>query len=168
MQTGDTFFIIQTPPECIGNRSRLFENLFQHEMIEAAFFDSIQRPFNLLDIWRDSDFIDGGDFEIIGGNVRNLALLQVDHLTGMPDESGNIRGHKIFSMTASDNQRRPRTRDHNFAWMISRDNRNPVSALDEYKGCPHSLEQVTFIILLDQVRQDFCIGFGTELMPIFF
>ena len=78
------------------NGSGLFHDLFEHKVLIAAFFSSLNAPGDPADF-----FVNGGAGTVehndaVCGQLRKLSVLQIDRVPGMGHQSGNIGGKVIF------------------------------------------------------------------------
>ena len=78
------------------NGSGLFHDLFEHKVLVAAFFSSLNAPGDPADF-----FVNGGAGTVehndaVRGQLRKLSVLQIDCISGMGHQSSNIGGKVIF------------------------------------------------------------------------
>ena len=83
--------------------------------------------------------------------------------------AGNIAGHEIFVFAQADDDRRAGARRDDFARVLGGENRQGVDAAQPLDGLAHGVfERAAVHVFLDQVRDDFGIRLGDELVAFLF
>src|SRR5690606_40548489 len=68
---------VKPSPHAVANRSRLFENLLQHEVVVATLFDGFEREFQRMNVWGHRNVLDRLDRQAIGIDNRNFTVVEI-------------------------------------------------------------------------------------------
>ena len=161
-KTDPTLINSHTSPHDIVHNGRLFKNLFEHEMLKAAFlyffegkikfcynfflFNIINRLYNVAVLFHYS----------------KLAIGEINNFIGVLNNRSSIRCNEIFPGTDTDHQWTSLTCNDDLVGFPRRDHTNPVCPINMTKSVTGSRFKVQRGITLpypvDQVNQHLGIG----------
>ena len=127
-----SFLSIESSSKTIFNGSWLFMYFFEHEVVVSSFFQCFEMQFQFFDIgtFQFFDFVVQLHPFVLIQN-RYIAVVQVDHLLGIFNNRGGIRGHiKIIFFTDSHHQWAAFACGHQFVLGIFAHHNNGISSND--------------------------------------
>ncbi len=100
------------------------------------------------------------------GYDRNLAILQIHHISRDWDDRRDIGCHHVLVFANPDHQWRANAGRDKRVRMSRVNNGNAVRARNEMECLFHSGRKITAVTLLDEVRKYLGVGIGCKCMPL--
>ena len=153
--------------QIVGNgffdRGGLLHDLFEHEVVVAAFFraGNIPGDDHFGTVHRMPVGIE--NFHAVFGQPDHLVILQRQHAAGIRQHRGNIRSDEIAEICQSHDQRAGVAHCDQLVGMIVAQNAQRVGALQTGNGFVHRVHQIAGVVLAHQMRHHFGVGFGQKL-----
>ena len=158
----------------IANRAGLLINFLEHEMLEAALFRQDRIPGHMLDLPPHRPSVEVRKMHAVGRDHGHIAVRQKENVARMMQNCRHIRSDEILVVAQSNHRRRPVARRHNLVGLVARNHRQRENSGQLLHRLPHRIFQrraaVPFEldgIFLDQMRNDFGIGLGGEVVAFF-
>ena len=157
-------------PNGIHDGSRLFENFFQHEMLEPAFFQGFQLHFQRVNFRRDLVVLDGSDEQAACPvHTRNLLVFEVNHVLRVFDDGCGIRRDEVLRLCPNaDDERAGFSCTNQLIRIILIHHNDGVGPLHTGERKAHAVEQIPFcgfLDFLDEVCEHFGIRITFENVP---
>ena len=109
--------------------------------------------------------IEIGDLHALRRDDGDIAIGEEKNLARMMKQRGNIAGDKIFIFAKAHDRRRTEPRGDDFVGLTRRENGERVNAREALDGLADSIfERLILEIFLDEMRDNFGIGFSDELV----
>ncbi len=156
--------LTHAPQHGIAHGARLLKNFFEHEMLVAAFFRHDGIPQNMGNLALDGASVEIGQMHAVGRQDGDVAIAQEEHVAGVAQDGGHVGRDEIFSVAQPDHHRRAHARRDDLVGIRTRDHAQGEDAVQVFHGAPHRVLQIPFVILFHQVRDDFGVGLGNELV----
>jgi hypothetical protein len=141
----------------------------------AVELGGIDGPSDFVDDRGDVLHVEGGDGELPGGDVDDLAVLEVDDVLGAAHQRGDVRGEDVFVFTYAEDQRRAFACGENFAGAILAEHGDAVGALDVAEGFADGVKKAALaggrrgflgVVVGDEIGQHLGIRFGVERVAL--
>ena len=158
---------VETAAKTIVNGTGLLEDLFEHEMIVAAFFDG--RQFNIELGYERSDLFIAQVLqdEFIGCNDGKLVIVYVYHILGVLQHGRSVGTEEMLSLADTDHERTSLAGRHNGIGMVGIQQEYHVGAGYPFKRYPNRFFQVALVVLpyvFNEVEQYLGIGIAGEFV----
>src|SRR5262245_41038492 len=140
----------------------LFVNFLQHEMLEAAFFSKDGIPRDVLELWFALFPAGVKKPNSITSHDRNFVLVKKKDRPCVRNKGGNIGSDEAFAIHAADDNRCSFADGYDLLRIVSRHHRECKQAFQFRERLQDGLFQISPKVLLDQVGDNFRIGFGSE------
>ena len=100
------------------------------------------------------------------GHHGNFAVAEKENIAGVFQDRGNVRSDKVLAIADTDYHRRPQARGDDRIGLIGRKHRQGKDAAQFADRLAHCLFKTIALleVLFNQVRYDFGVGFGDEVM----
>lgn len=152
----------------VGDRLRLLGDLLEHEVVVAALLGGGGVPVDVV-----LPDVGGRPVEVrhrhrVPAQLDHLVLAQLDRLTGVGDERGDIRGEERLPRPDPHHQGvAPRT--HHHIRLIGVHGHQREGALQPPRHQPHRLGEVGAggVLLGEEVGDDLGVGLGGQFVPAF-
>jgi hypothetical protein len=154
----------EAAPECAPDALGLLADLLQHEVGVAPQLDGLEIPVN---VGHGADLFPGlhvDDPVALGGEHRDVALVEVDHRAGVLQDRRSIRGHEVLAVAQTEQHGRASTGHDDLAGVIMGHHGQSVCTLHVRQGRDHALLEVLPGRVLHQVGQYLGVGVGGELV----
>ena len=159
---------------CVFQRCRLLEYLLFHEVAEGSKFALVNLPIDLAD---DGGYGFVGDRcygKIIGGEVDDMPVVQVNDVASASEEGGHVACDHVFALTEAEAQGGTLACSDDVVWAVGANDRDAVGALDVQEAFAHRFEEPVFtvigiffaVVVGDQVYKGFGISVGYELVAL--
>ena len=149
------------------DRLRLLEDLLEHEVLEAALLDLVERPIDAADAFRDTARVEVEHLVAVLREHAHLAVVQVHDLSGVLQDRRGVARDVVLVVTEADEQRTAVPRADDLVGVAARDDGNPVRALNQVERVDHAVfERVAIHRRLDQMREHFRVRLGLEGVPL--
>src|SRR6266705_5402211 len=104
----------------------------------------------------------------LSGENSNVTVREEKHFAGMLEQGRDVAGDEIFSIAEANHRRRAEASRNNLLWIIRGEENQRVDAAQFLQRAAHRfLERNTALrIFLDEVRDDFGVSFGDELVAL--
>ena len=102
----------------------------------------------------------------MGGKHRHFPILQIAHLPGVLDDGGDIRGQHVEVRPVSQDQGRVLPHCHQPVWLVGADDAQGISPLDAVEHLAHRVQQVAFIVVVQQLGHHLRICLRDEGYPL--
>ena len=103
----------------VAHRTRLLINLFEHEMLEPAFFRHDRVPGDVLDLTNYGLSVEVGETNPLGCDHGEVAIGKEKQVARVIQDRGHVGGYKIFIFAKSDDRGRAVAGCHNLIWLIN-------------------------------------------------
>ena len=120
----------------------------------------------MCETWRSHGLaVEVGEIDALGRQDGHIAVVQKEHVAGMAQDGGHIGGDEKFVIAQADRRPAGRSARPRFCCgsrlEMTLMAKTPVICLH---GLAHRVFQVAVEIFLYQMRDDFGIGFGVEVV----
>src|SRR5262249_36660228 len=152
------FRYIQAAAKAVEDRVGLFEDLLDHEMIVAAFFDGCQLQVQLLDVGGQLFVAQVLEDELVGFQDGQLVVIDVYDLFGVFDDGGGVGGKEMFSFPDTDDQGAAFPGGDDRVGLIFIQQDDDIGAYDPFEGDANGFFQAAIVVLLyvfDEIEEDF-------------
>ncbi len=143
-------------------------------MLEAALFRHDGVPGHVLHLALDGLSVEIGELHAVGGDHGEVAIGQKENVTSVVENGGNVGSHKVFVVAQTDHERRSIAGGHDFVGLVDGDYAEREDSAEFLHGAADCFfERGTMAIagfekvFLDQVSDDFGIGFCREGVALF-
>ncbi len=130
----------------------MLEDFLEHEVCVAALFGILDRPLQLLDFGLARLARHVADFNAVGGNPHQFAVVDIRDALGVFHNRRCVAGQEILPFAEADHQRRFVARRDDFAGVCRVQHHNRVSSSHLAERRPHGRKQVAVVMARDQVR----------------
>ena len=138
----DVHFFQKNSPGVLGDAAercfldgvRLLVNLFEHEVLEAAFFGHDGIPGDALGCALHGMAVEIGDFDALLGDDGEVAVGEKEEIAGVIEESGNVAGHEVFVFAEADDYGRAVAGGDDFSWIVGGDNDEREDSRELFDG----------------------------------
>ena len=146
----------------VGNGVGLLENFFQHVMRKVIEFHGIGLPFNPFRFTCN---------RLVGQRINGIfmrphrddvVILEIHDLVGAAQEGSDIARQEHFVLPNTEHHRRTTPCRHQFMRMIGVHDDEPVGPGHLPQGALDRLGEIAGILVFNQVRDHFGIGFRAE------
>ena len=148
----------------------LLKDFLLHEMLEAALFRHDGVPGDMLHGALDGVAVEIHDADALRREHGDVAVGQEEHVARVGKNRGNVAGHEILALAQADDRRRPGARRNDLVRVRRGKNGQGIDAGELLHRFPHGVFERAAVlhVLFHQVGDDFGIGFGDELVALFF
>ena len=163
-QLGDALVVDQAAAHAVADGLGLLVDLLQHEVIEAALFDLLEIPVDLVDLLVGRDVVDGLGDETVAAHRHHLVVVEIDDLLRVLQDGGHVGGEEVLVARDADDERRAVAHADDLVGLLLAHDDEPVGAFELRHGQTHRFLQRTggLVELLHQVRDDLGVGLGRE------
>ncbi len=119
----------------------LLEDLLLHEMRVAVELGGIDGPGDLIHNRGDILHVEGRDEELLGGDVDNFAVFQVNDVLRAADEGGDVGREDVFIITHAEDERGSFAGGDDLVGGVAAEHGDAVGALDVAKGLAHGVDE---------------------------
>ena len=169
-EIGRAAILGKTAAHGVFERDRLLEDFLLHEMGVGAHFGVGHRPGHLVDKRRHRLLIEGGDPELLRGEVDDFAVFQVNDRLGAGDNRRDIAGDDVLAVAQAEDERRTFPGGHHFAGEIDAHGHDAVGAFGMEEGLAHGGEAAVLlggvrflrVVVGDEVAKDLRVRLGLE------
>ncbi len=153
-------------PSSVSRTARgLLEDFLLHEMLEAALFGHDGVPGDVLQAGGYGMAIEIHHADALRREHGHVAVAKEKNAARVREDGGNIAGDEIFMFAEAHDNGRADARGDDLVRVARRKNRQGVDAAQQLDGLAHGLfERGAIRVFLDQVGDDFRVGFGDELV----
>src|SRR6185295_7142228 len=149
-----TLFGDETTTHRILDRLRLLADLLEHEVVEAALLDFVERPIDAAHALRDASRIEVENLVAFAGEHAHLAIVEIHDLARVLKNRGDVAGDVELALAKPDEQRASLSRAHDLVGILTRDHRDPVRPLHEIERVDDRVLELTVERRLDQVSEN--------------
>ena len=149
----------------IGKRLGLLVDLLNHKMVIAVLLGGGELPINVLGGLLQFISLAVIEMDGIGGHFHQLVIVQIHHLTGIPEHSGDIRRYKVAAVTIAKDHGTGFFGRHNGVGIVLAQGHEGIAALDLIQRRLHGIQQraaAGFQAVGDQVTGHLGIRLGLE------
>ena len=152
--------VVEALGDRVGDGGRLLVDLLQHERVVAALGGDLDRLVGQLDRVRARCPVgDGAEFDAVGRDDHDLALIDDLHRAGLLEEGGREGGDVVLALAPTDHERRPgQTGGDDPVGLVNGHREEREVALEAREQAAAGLGEVTVVFVLDQM--DECLGVG--------
>ena len=161
----------QSVPAPIGGQGArhglgLLADFLEHEMGVAALFRRRRIPIHMIGRGRAPAAQRVVHPRALPPQHGDFLILQDNHIPGVGQDGGNIRGQIHFALAHADHQRPAQTHAINGVRLVFADHRQGVAALHAAHGLLHGLEHIALIQAVQQVRHHLGIRLADKLAAL--
>ena len=148
-----------------GQRRRLLQNLFDHEVGVPALFRAGHVPVDqhLLLLHRPAALVEHP--RPVPCQANHLAVRQLEDPPGVRQHGGDIGRDEVTLLRQPDNQRAGTTHRDDLVRMLGAQHPQGVGTLQPGDGRPHRGGEIPGIRLFDEVGDDLGVRLGKERHP---
>jgi hypothetical protein len=106
------------------------------------------------------------EVHVVSTDHSDLFVLQQVNIPGMRQDSRDIGGDVVFTVSQADDQRAVFPCGNQFLRIAPADNSQCIGTVQSSQGVPYRLQQITFIVMIDKMSDAFCIGIGHKMIPL--
>ena len=160
--------ILHTRVERGLDGTRLLHDLFEHEVLIAALFGSLNIP-------RDAgnglfDRLAGAvkDRVAVGTHLGELAVVKIDHIFRVRHKRRHVGGEEVLTRADADDQRTAVAREEHLLRAVGAQNADRIAALQTAERFEHSVLEIAVagIIHIQQVNDDLRVRLTMEPEPL--
>ena len=147
----------------LGDGLGLLVDLLEHEGLEAALLGALVVPVELRRLVLDGRAVGAPERGALGGDRDDLAVGRELDAARLAQERGRVRRQEHLVRADSDDERNPvhpHADEQPGVVVVDRDEREV--ALELREGEPHGLDEITLVVLLDEMRDRLGVGLGGE------
>ena len=135
-------------------------------MSEAAFLCLADVPVDVDQLGLNRDSIQGRNLCAERRHSGHLALAEDQHPLGVRDDRCDVRSDVVLVVAEANHQRRIEARADEQLGVVGREHGQRIRAVEALERGPHGGQEVTLVVGLDEVRDDFRVGLGSELVTL--
>ena len=159
---GDRPVVRQPAHHRLLERAGLLVDLLQHEVGVPALLGGLRVPVDAHRRARDAPPAEAADRRRLARQHRHLAVLDHEHVAGVRQERGDIRGQQRLALSDPDDQRADAAHGHDPARFVRAHHHERVRAPGPGHGLLHRGGQIAAVRVLDQVRQHLGVRLGPK------
>ena len=144
----------------------LLHDLLHHEMLIAALLGRLNVPGDAADFFVDILVQTVENANRIPRQLGKLAVLEVDDVSRVGDQGGDVRGEEILVEADPQDERAGFPDGVHFPGLVGADDAEGVGALEPVRGLDQSFVHVALVVELDQVDDDLGVGLALKVIPI--
>ncbi|MNM63943.1 hypothetical protein D3C81_753190 [compost metagenome] len=145
---------------------RLLVDLFQHEMIETAFFRGHGVPIDTNHFPRNKVPFDRHQFDSILRQYRHFTVIQNIHVPRIIQQSRNVGADKVLAFTETDNERASLTNRNQFLGFILGQNPKRKSAAHKTDRFLNGFHDIALIFAGHQMGNHLGVRFRNKDVPL--
>lgn len=150
------------PGEDAAEGFDLLKDLFDHEMIIAAFFCRLGVPLDLVDHEVLLCTSKVGNVDMVGVNLSDLAAVEINAATGVGEHGWYVGSDDGLSIAETDDERAVLAGSDDAVRFIDCHNNEGVGAGDDRERTLHSGEKIAVVEKLDEMSDNFGVGLRFE------
>jgi hypothetical protein len=168
IQKNASRFLAHTPQHGVANRPRLLVNLLEHEVLVAALFRQNRVPQHVRHLPVHGPALKVAQTHAVGLQNRHVAIRQEEHVAGIAENRRHVGRDEVFVVADAYHHRRTVPRRYDLIGIRARDHGQRKHPGQFLHRCADSLFQVAREVFLHQVRDDFGVSLGPELVAFGF
>ena len=150
----------------LGDGLGLLVDLLEHERLEAALLGALVVPVEL-----DGLVLDGlpsacWKRRTFGPQRHDLAVARELHDARLAQERGGVRREEHLVAPDADHERHLVARADEKSRVVVMDDDECEVALELVERATHGLDEIAFVVALDEVRDGLGVGLGGERVPV--
>ena len=146
---------------------RLLEDLLEHEVLVAGLLGHDRIPQHALRRLRDRPAEEVGELHAGARDDGHLFVAEEHDVARVAQDGGDVgRDEELAVAEADDDRRTVADGDDLFRIVGRNQHEREQPAHQQQRAADRVLEAVVFHLALDQVRDDFRVGFGDELVAL--
>src|SRR5712692_5259378 len=156
---------------CVADGAWLLINFLEHEVLEATLLRHDGIPGDVLRLPLHRLAVEIGNPHSLLSDHGKIAIGQKEKIAGVIEDGGHVGGYEVFVLAEADDGGRSVARRDDLVRFVDRYYHQRENAGEFLDGFAHSFLQgrpMTVsglqVVLLDEVRDDFRVGFGGELV----
>ncbi len=157
---------VHAPAQRVAQSLGLLEDLLLHEVGVRPQFDLLQIEFELHDLGRHFDIVNGAGPEALARDLHDVVVIERHRLGRVRHDRGRVAGDNVLAAPDADDQRRTLAGAHQHARLLFTDHADGVGARDLTQRYLHRVLKVAFVQLAHEHRQHFGVRLGVELVPL--
>ncbi len=158
----------------VANGPRLLPDFLEHEVLVAALFRLDRVPLDALEFALDRLAVEVGELDAIESEDGHVAIGEEVDVARVMEDAGNVGGDEVFAVAYADDDRRSRARGDDLVGFRGGEDAEREGAGEPLDGAADSIFKKNwsacgggFVLnLLDEVSDDFGIGFSDELVAL--
>ncbi len=160
-------FLRDPAEQRVADGARLLEDFLLHEMLEAALFRHDRIPGDVLGRARDRVAFEIAELHALRREHGHFAVAEEENAARVREDRRDVARDEKLVVAEADDDRRPQARRDDFVRVLRGDGHQGVGAGHRLHGFAHGFfERRVFREFLDQVGDDFRVGFGDELVAL--
>ena len=163
---GRTEIEIESAADGVAERVGLLVDFLEHEVVETALFRGGGIKGELGDLAGDRDVVEVADIDGIGADNGDVVVVQIDHALGVGDDGGSVGRDDGFSLADADNDGAAAAGGDDLVRLAGGQHGDAEGALDLVERVADGLEEVALVAIPYQMREDFGVGLGVEVMAL--
>ena len=102
------------------------------------------------------------DLDALAGKDSDLAVFHVGHVPSVLNEGGHVAGHHVKPIAVAQHQRTVLSGGNELLWMLRADDAQAVGAFDAVEHLLDGVQDVSPIVVVQQLRHHFGIRIRVE------
>ena len=144
----------------------LLHDLLGHEVLVPALFGGGDLPVHVMVLLLHRAEVGVIYPQVVGGELGDLPIVQVAHLSGVFDEGGDVAGQEVGPLPEAQDQGGVLAHGDEPIGAVGAQDPQGVGALDAGEGLDHRLQQVAVVVVFQQLGHHLRVGLGGEAYPL--
>ena len=161
----DRAVIRQTPAHRVRDRLGRLVDLLEHEVRVAALLGLAHVPVDMDELGLDRRAVQRRHLGTKRRHRGHLPLTEHEHALGVRDDGRDVGRDVELLLAQPHHQGCVEPGADQELGILGREHRQRVGAPDALEGCADRGQEVALVVCLDEVRHDFGVGLGRELVP---
>ena len=140
----------------------LLHDLFEHEMLITALFRRFDTPCDAADRLVNDRAGAIIDRDALRCQLRKLAVIQIQGVTGIGYQRRHVRGKEVFANTDTKDQRTGFPHRYDFPRTVGAENAEGIGACQSGSRSHDGFLKIPMVVHLDQMDDHFCIRLTAE------
>ncbi len=158
----------------VANGAWLLPDFLEHEVLVATLFSLDGVPLDALKRALDGLAVEVRELDAVEGEDGHVAIGEEVDVAGVMQNAGDIRGDEVFAVAYADDDRRPGAGGDDFVGLGGGENAESEGTGEALDGAADGIFKKDgsasgsgiVLDLLDEVSDDFSVGFGDELVAL--
>ncbi len=158
----------------VADGARLLPDFLEHEVLVAALFRLDGIPLDALERALDGLAVEVGELDAVEGEDGHVAVGEEVDVAGVVEDAGNVGGDEVLAFAYADDDGRPGAGGDDFVGLGGGEDAEGEGAGEALDGAADGIFKRdgsaggcgVVLDLLDEVGDDFGVGFGDELVAL--
>ena len=147
---------------------RLFQNLLEHEVGEAALLGGGRVPVDAAVLLLQGVQLIVEHIHTLRRQHGDLPVIHIGHVPGVADDGGGVGGDEVLPLPKADDQRAVLPGGNQGVGVVRADDAESIGPLDAPQAPAHGFQHVPalLVVKLQEVSRDFRVRLGGEGHPL--